>query len=68
MDKVRVAECIITTLARRGSGEKDSPVRPVTQVWERAENGDCFLLAESDPCAPIYDRVTRKFKEEKNGN
>jgi len=62
MDTVEVAESIITTLTRRGKGEADSPIRVITEVWRRNGNGTTDLIAESDPCAPIYNRATGLFK------
>ncbi len=63
MDTVTYAECIITTLTRRGKGEVGSPIRVITEIWERTGTGECKLIGEYDPCAPIYDRATGLFKE-----
>ena len=74
MDTVEYRECVITTLTRRGKGEDDSPIRVVTEVWVRNGDGTCDLIADSDPCAPIYQRTTGKFvdkyasKEQYNRN
>jgi len=72
MDTVEYRECVITTLTRRGKGKEDSPIRIVTQVWVRNSNGSCSLIAEEDPCAPVYDGATGRFKERlqevKSGN
>ena len=38
-------EVIITTIERRGEGTSESPVRIITQVWDK----DGTLIAEHDP-------------------
>ena len=65
MDTVEIKQCVITTLTRRGKGEVDSPIRVVKEVWVQGNNGECFLIAEYDPCAPVYNRATGKFEETK---
>lgn len=44
MDTVICKEVIITTLKRRGEGTKASPIRTVTEVYEK----DGTLIAEKD--------------------
>lgn len=64
MDSVEYRECIITTLTRRGKGLTNSPIRVVREVWVRNGDGTCTLIADYDPCAPVYDRCTGLCKEE----
>lgn len=45
MDTVICKELIVATLTRRGRGVKHSPVRVITQVFEK----DGTLVAEHDP-------------------
>lgn len=45
MDTVICKELIVATLTRRGKGEKYSPIRIITQVFEK----DGTLVAEHDP-------------------
>ena len=45
MDTVRAMEVIETTLTRRGRGVEGSPIRVITQYWDK----DGTLLAERDP-------------------
>ena len=45
MDTVKVIEVVETTLTRRGDGVEGSPIRIITQYWDREGN----LLAERDP-------------------
>jgi hypothetical protein len=52
MDQVICKELIVATLTRRGKGTVNSPVRIVTQVFEK----DGTLVAENDP-------VDEKFTE-----
>ena len=61
MDTVEYRECVITTLTRRGNGKENSPIRIVTEVWVGTGDGTCDLIADSDPCAPIYQRTTGRF-------
>ena len=63
MDTVEYRECIITTLKRRGKGQKSSPIRAVTQVWVRNGDGSCSFIAENDPCAPVYHYDEDTFGE-----
>ena len=63
MDTVEYRECIITTLTRRGKGQTSSPIRAVTQVWVRNGDGSCSLIAENDPCAPVYHYDADMFEE-----
>lgn len=46
MDTVKVMQVIETTIARRGEGIKDSPVRIVTQYWTMEGK----MIFEIDPC------------------
>jgi len=50
MDTVICKEVVITTLTRRGKGTEYSPIRVITQVFEK--NGD--LIAENDPYDEYY--------------
>ena len=45
MDTVKVIEVVETALTRRGDGVEGSPIRVITQYWDRDGN----LLAERDP-------------------
>lgn len=45
MDTVVCKEVIVSTLTRRGNGTPHSPIRVVTQVFEK----DGTLIAENDP-------------------
>jgi len=45
MDTVICKELIVATLTKRGKGEKHSPIRIITQVFEK----DGTLVAEHDP-------------------
>lgn len=49
--QVEVIQVIKTTLARRGSGKPDSPIRELTQFWTI----DGELLLERDPCKPTRE-------------
>lgn len=50
MDTVFCKEVIISTIKRRGLGTELSPVRIITEVYEK----DGTLIAEKDPCPEIY--------------
>lgn len=39
-------EVIITTIRRRGLGTENSPIRVITEIFEK----DGTLIAEKDPC------------------
>jgi hypothetical protein len=45
MDTVIIKEVIITTLKRKGAGTQDSPIRVISQYWDKEGN----LLVEEDP-------------------
>jgi hypothetical protein len=45
MNEVICKEVVITSLLRRGKGEMYSPIRCITQIWEK----DGTLIAENDP-------------------
>lgn len=45
MDNVICKELIVATLKRRGKGVEHSPIRVITQVFEK----DGTLIAENDP-------------------
>jgi hypothetical protein len=53
MDTVVCKELIVTTLARRGKGVKHSPVRVITQVYDK----DGELIAESDPFDETFSDI-----------
>ena len=50
MDTVVCKEVIVSTIARRGTGKKHSPIRVITQVFEK----DGTLIAEYDPCPETF--------------
>lgn len=50
MDTVICKELIVATLTRRGKGEKHSPVRIITQIFEK----DGTLVAEHDPSPETF--------------
>lgn len=50
MDTVVCKELIVSTIARRGKGTVHSPVRVITQVFEK----DGTLIAEHDPSPETY--------------
>lgn len=45
MDRVRCAELIVSTLTRRGKGIAHSPIRVITEVFDKEGN----KIAEHDP-------------------
>lgn len=51
MDTVICKELILCRIARRGTGEKYSPIRVITQVFEK----DSKLIAEYDPSPETFD-------------
>lgn len=53
MKEVYCQEVIISTLARRGSGTKHSPVRAIVQVFEK----DGTLISETDPDPDLFKRL-----------
>lgn len=50
MDTVICKEVIVSTIARRGKGERHSPIRIITQVFEK----DGTLIAENDPSPETF--------------
>lgn len=50
MDTVICKEVIVCSIARRGNGTQLSPIRVVTQVFEK----DGTLIAEKDPAPETY--------------
>ena len=50
MDNVICKELIVAKLTRRGKGEKHSPIRIITQVFEK----DGTLIAENDPTPETF--------------
>jgi len=50
MKEVEAREVIITTLTRRGKGDDLSPIRCITQVFEK----DGTLIAENDPSPETF--------------
>jgi len=50
MDTVICKELIVSTIARRGTGERHSPIRVITQVFEK----DGTLIAENDPSPETF--------------
>lgn len=53
MSEVICKEVIITTLTRRGDGIKFSPIRCITEVYEK----DGTLIAEHDPSPEHFGRT-----------
>lgn len=53
MDTVICKEVVITTLKRRGSGIEHSPIRVITEVYEK----DGTLIAEHDPCPETFAQM-----------
>jgi len=49
-DEVVCRELILAKLTRRGKGEKHSPIRVITQVFEK----DGTLVAEHDPSPETF--------------
>ncbi len=50
MDTAICKEVIVSTIARRGTGERKSPIRVITQVFEK----DGTLIAEYDPRPELF--------------
>lgn len=50
MDKVFCKEVIISTIRRRGQGVEHSPIRIITEVYEK----DGTLIAEHDPAPETF--------------
>jgi len=50
MDKVECKEVIVSTLKRRGAGTKYSPIRIITEVYEK----DGTKIAEVDPSPETF--------------
>lgn len=46
---VEMIELIVTRLERRGRGEEHSPIRIITQYWDKDGN----LIFENDPCSRV---------------
>jgi hypothetical protein len=53
MDTVICKEVVITTLKRRGSGIEHSPIRVITEVYEK----DGTLIAEHDPSPETFAQI-----------
>lgn len=53
MDTVICKEVVITTLKRRGSGIEHSPIRVITEVYEK----DGTLIAEHDPIPETFAQI-----------
>lgn len=53
MDIVICKEVVITTLKRRGSGIEHSPIRVITEVYEK----DGTLIAEHDPSPETFAQI-----------
>ena len=53
MDTVICKEVVITTLKRRGSGIEHSPIRVITEVYEK----DGTLIAEHDPSPETFAQM-----------
>lgn len=53
MDTVICKELIITTLKRRGSGIEHSPIRVITEVYEK----DGTKIAEYDPSPETFTEM-----------
>lgn len=53
MDTVICKEVVITTLKRRGSGIEHSPIRVITEVYEK----DGTLIAEHDPSPETFTQM-----------
>lgn len=45
MDTIQCKELIVSTIRRRGKGDKSSPIRIITEVYEK----DGTKIAENDP-------------------
>ena len=53
MDTVECKEVIISTLKRRGTGIKHSPIRIITEVYEK----DGTKIAEYDPTPETFNQM-----------
>lgn len=53
MDTVICKEVVITTLKRRGSGIEHSPIRVITEVYEK----DGTKIAEHDPSPETFAQM-----------
>lgn len=53
MDAVVCKEVVITTLKRRGSGIEHSPIRAITEVYEK----DGTKIAEYDPSPETFSQM-----------
>lgn len=52
MEEIICKEVVVSTLTRRGQGKKHSPIRQITQVFEK----DGKLIAEYDPCPETFTK------------
>ena len=50
MENIECKEVIISRLSRRGKGVENSPIRVITEVFEK----DGTLIAEFDPCPETF--------------
>lgn len=50
MDTIECREVIISTLKRRGKGAEHSPIRAITEVYEK----DGTKIAEHDPSPEVF--------------
>lgn len=50
MNRIECKEVIVSRLSTRGKGVKHSPIRTITQVFEK----DGTLIAESDPAPETF--------------
>jgi len=53
MDTVQCKELIVSTLKRRGNGNEHSPIRIITEVFEK----DGTKIAEHDPFPEIFNQM-----------
>jgi hypothetical protein len=53
MDKVECKELIVSTLGRRGDGTRHSPVRVITEIFEK----DGTKIAEYDPSPETFAQM-----------
>jgi hypothetical protein len=53
MDTVICKEVIISTIKRRGTGRDHSPIRAITEVYEK----DGTLIAEFDPTPETFTQM-----------
>jgi hypothetical protein len=54
-DTVSIQEVIITTLSRRGTGTPESPIRVITEIWNK--QGE--LITAIDPYIPTFPPGTK---------